>query len=124
MILNKNYYRKATFFRSLWNSRQLKNITGEKVFRGFKLFKISIPEKVYFYSPRLKRIPHFSGDTKALAQWKDAEACVQLCPTQAINLTAKELVIDERGCIACGLCVELAPPGILEAPGDLTLKNL
>jgi NAD-dependent dihydropyrimidine dehydrogenase PreA subunit len=29
-------------------------------------------------------------------------------------VTANAFIIDDRGCIACGLCIELAPPGILE----------
>ncbi len=92
----------------------MKKLTGEKVFKAFKLHKTEWPNKLYFYSPRLKRIPKFTGNTEALSLWKESKLCEMICPTQAIKVTADAFIIDDRGCIACGLCVELAPPGVLE----------
>jgi Fe-S-cluster-containing hydrogenase component 2 len=114
MILNRSFYTKVSFFRAWWNNRQAKNISEDKVFKAFKLHKTEWPNKLYFYSPRLKRIPRFTGNTELLSNWKESKICETLCPTQAIKVTANAFIIDDRGCIACGLCVELAPSGILE----------
>lgn len=124
MILNKKFYTKISTFRALWNFRQMKKITGEKVFKAFKLHKTDWPQKLYFYSPRLKRVPRFIGTAENLANWKEAKLCEKMCPTLAITVTQKAFIIDERGCIACGLCVEVAPEGLLEMTSDLTLKNI
>lgn len=114
MILNRKFYTKISFFKVYWNVRKIKMLQGEKVFKAFKLHKMEWPNKLYFYSPRLKRIPHFTGNVELLTSWKESKLCETLCPTQAIKVTASAFIIDDRGCIACGLCVELAPPGVLE----------
>jgi Fe-S-cluster-containing hydrogenase component 2 len=114
MILNREFYSKISYIKSFWNQRMMKKLTGEKVFKAFKLHKTEWPNKLYFYSPRLKRIPKFTGNTEALSLWKESKLCEMICPTQAIKVTADAFIIDDRGCIACGLCVEMAPPGVLE----------
>lgn len=118
MILNRDFYSKISVLRAIWNNRQAKKLTGEKVFKAFKLHKTEWPNKLYFYSPRLKRIPRFTGNSALLANWKESKLCETMCPTQAIKVTASAFIIDDRGCIACGLCVELAPPGILEMTSE------
>ena len=118
MILDRSFYTKISFIRSLWNSQQLKKLSKEKVFKAFKLHKTEWREKLYFYSPRLMRVPRFTGNVELLKQWTEASACEQLCPTKAIKVSSNDFKIDPRGCIACGLCVELAPPGILEIPRE------
>lgn len=114
MILNRSFYNKVSYFRAQWNFHQIRNISGEKIFKALGLFKTEWPSKIYFYSPRLKRKPHFTGDIKALKEWKSARVCEAVCPTQAIKVTETDFIIDQKGCIACGLCVELAPKGVLE----------
>jgi ferredoxin len=93
---------------------------GEKLFKAFELHKTDWPTKLYFYSPRLKRKPVFIGSREELSKWKEAALCETICPTHAIKVTADAIIIDDRGCIACGLCVEFAPIGLLEVPTDLT----
>jgi NAD-dependent dihydropyrimidine dehydrogenase PreA subunit len=123
MILNRKYYTKTTFFRAWWNLRQVQKLSGEKVFKLFKLHKTEWPNKLYFYSPRLKRTPRFTGNTEELSKWKDSKLCETLCPTNAIRVTQDAFFIDERGCIACGLCVELAPPGVLDVSTELKVNR-
>jgi Fe-S-cluster-containing hydrogenase component 2 len=123
MILNRKFYSTISFIRSRWNFRQVKKLAGEKVFKAFKLHKTVWPNKLYFYSPRLKRIPSFTGNRQLLSQWKESKICETMCPTSAITVTANAFIIDDRGCIACGLCVELAPPGILEIPESPVLHR-
>jgi Fe-S-cluster-containing hydrogenase component 2 len=120
MILNRNFYTKVSRLSSLWARWQMRAFSSEKVFKIFKLHRTEWPQKLYFYSPRLKRIPRFTGNTQALHNWKDAKTCETLCPTQAIKVTANAFIIDSRGCIACGLCVEVAPPGVLEMTSELS----
>jgi Fe-S-cluster-containing hydrogenase component 2 len=69
-------------------------------------------------SPRLKRIPVFIGTKAELSQWKESKLCETICPTHAIKVTAEAIMIDDRGCISCGLCVEIAPEGLLEIQND------
>lgn len=118
MILNRNFYTKISFIKSWWHLRQSRKLSGDKVFKAFKLHKTEWPHKLYFYSPRLKRIPRFTGNQEILANWKESKLCEKMCPTQAIKVTADAFIIDDRGCIACGLCVELAPPGLLEMTSE------
>jgi Fe-S-cluster-containing hydrogenase component 2 len=116
MILQRKFYTKLSYFKALWWKRQSQSFSGEKSLKAFKLHKTSWPQKLYFYSPRLKRVPRFTGNTEALSNWQESKMCETLCPTQAIKVTANAFIIDDRGCVACGLCVELAPPGVLEVP--------
>ena len=119
MILNRRFYTKVSFLRTLWSFYNVRKLTGEKAFKAFKLHKTDWPTRLYFYSPRLKRIPRFTGNVELLSLWKESKLCETLCPTQAIKVTPKAFIIDGRGCIACGLCVELAPPGVLEITYEL-----
>ncbi len=98
-------------------------LKNEKLFKAFKLHKTQWPHKIYFYSPRLKRIPRFTGDAEKLSNWKESKSCETICPTGAIKVKASAITIDDRGCIACGLCVEYAPEGILEYPSELLVKH-
>ena len=116
MILNKSFYKKVSLLEAWWNQRQISKLAGDKVFKNFKLHKTLFPEKMYYYSPRLKRVPRFTGTKEELKNWKEAKLCEKICPTLAIKVTDSAFVIDERGCIACGLCVEVAPAGLLVMP--------
>lgn len=114
MILNRNFYGPLSFFKSQWNLWQMRKLRGEKLFKAFKLHKTAWPDRLYFYSPRLKRKPVFIGTKEILSGWQESKLCETICPTQAIKVTADALIIDDRGCIGCGLCVDFAPPGLLE----------
>lgn len=114
MILNRNYYSKIPFWKAWWFKRQVAKFTGERIFKSFKLFKTDWPNKLYFYSPRLKGKPRFIGTKQELSMWKESQMCETICPTDAIQVTADAIMINSRGCIGCGLCVEFAPAGLLE----------
>lgn len=118
MILNRNFYSKISFWKAWWYKRQFRKLSGEGVFKAFKLHNTEWPNKLYFYSPRLKHKPLFIGTPQKLSLWKESKMCETLCPTQAIKVTAEAIIIDDRGCIGCGLCVEFAPEGLLEMPSD------
>lgn len=107
--------------RSWWLKYQLQKLSGENRFKFFNLHKTEFPQKLYFYSPRLKRRPFFTGNSSLLKEWKESSILERICPTNAISLTPDEVKIDELGCITCGLCVEVAPPGLLEMPAELKL---
>jgi ferredoxin len=119
MILNRNFYNKISIFRALWSRQQMRKLAGEKLFKVFKLHKTVWPDKLYFYSPRLKRKPLFIGTKAQLSQWKESKLCETICPTYAIEVTAEAITIDDRGCIGCGLCVEFAPAGLLEMSSEM-----
>lgn len=119
MILDRKFYNDLPIFRRWWNSYQMKKLRGEKLFRMLELHKSAGPDKLYFYSPRLKRKPRFTGNIELLRNWQESKLCERMCPTHAIQVTENDFVIDERGCITCGLCVELAPPGILEVSHEV-----
>ena len=120
MILNRAFYNKISFLKAWWFRRQLSKLTGERLFKSFKLHKTEWPDRLYFYSPRLKRKPLFIGDSKKLSMWKESKICETICPTHAIKVTADAIIIDDRGCIGCGLCVECAPPGLLETSSEIS----
>jgi ferredoxin len=122
MILNRKYYNNISYLKAWWYSWQLKKIAGEKLFKAFKLHKTEWPNKLYFYSPRLKRRPVFTAGDAKLSNWKELKLCETICPTQAIRVTASAFTIDDRGCIGCGLCVEVAPPGMLKMSSDSPSK--
>lgn len=119
MILNRKFYSQMSFLKAWWSTHQFKKLKGEKLFKIFKLHKTEWPARLYFYSPRLKRRPVFTGNSQLLATWKEAKSCETICPTGSIQVSPTAIIIDERGCIACGLCVELAPEGLLEVSSDL-----
>lgn len=119
MILNRNLYSKVTFWRAWWTHTQLGKLTGDRLFKAFKLHKTMWPDKLYFYSPRLKRKPIFIGTAEKLSHWQERKLCETICPTHAIEVTADAIMIDDRGCIGCGLCVEFAPPDLLEMSADV-----
>ncbi len=116
MILNRSFYSKFSVTKALWTYWQMRKFSGDKVYKVFKLYRTEWPQKLYFYSPRIKRIPRFTGNLELLSSWKDSKSCEKVCPTQAIKVTSNSISIDDRGCISCGLCVEIAPLGIFELP--------
>jgi NAD-dependent dihydropyrimidine dehydrogenase PreA subunit len=120
MILNRNYYEKTLFWRGWWFRRQIRKLAGDRIFKVFKLHKTIWPDKLYFYSPRLKGKPLFIGTKEKLSQWKESKLCETICPTQAIEVTADAIIIDDRGCIGCGLCVDFAPSGLLEMSAEVS----
>jgi len=118
MILDRRFYTNTSFLKAWWSQRQLKRFEGEKVFKLFKLFKVSYPDQPYFYSNRLKIRPVFSGNKNLLSNWKEAKLCETICPTQAIKINKEGIKIDPLGCIACGECFSIAPEGLLVSQGD------
>jgi Fe-S-cluster-containing hydrogenase component 2 len=118
MILSRNLYSKINVWKSWWFRRQLRNISGENLFKVFNLHRTKWPEKLYFYSPRLKRMPVFIGNAQLLSQWHERKICETICPTKAIEVRSDEIHIDQAGCIGCGLCIEFAPPGLLKMVSD------
>ena len=118
MILNRNFYSNISSLKAWWFKRKLKKLTGKNLFKSLKLHKTEWPNKLYFYSPRLKRKPLFIGDAEKISQWKESNLCETICPTQAIKVTVNAIIIDDRGCIGCGLCFEIAPVGLLEISTD------
>lgn len=123
MILNRSFYNKTSLIKSWWNAYRMRKLAGERVYKIFRLHKTILPEKTYFYSPRLKRKPRFSGDLKLLSSWKDSKLCENMCPTNAIRVTSNDVVIDDQGCITCGLCVEISPYGLLVMSSELNLTR-
>jgi formate hydrogenlyase subunit 6/NADH:ubiquinone oxidoreductase subunit I len=123
MILNRKYYSRPSFIKNLWNNFQMRKLTGQKIFRSFRLHQTIFPDRIYFYSPRLKGKPRFSGNVTLLKSWPEARFCEGLCPTNAIKVTENDFIIDPAGCIACGLCVEAAPEGLLVVTSELSLTS-
>ncbi len=42
------------------------------------------------------------------------EACVDICPREAIMLASTAVRVDENACNGCGACVNQCPNGVLE----------
>lgn len=122
MILHPKYFESVSFFKSIWIKRQMKKLGGDKLFKAFQLHQTKFPDQMYFYSPRTKSVPRFIGNEGLLSRWQSAKTCETICPTNAIELTKSAIVIDDKKCILCGLCVEIAPPGMLEM-GGLDIVN-
>jgi NAD-dependent dihydropyrimidine dehydrogenase PreA subunit len=119
MILNLRLYSKVSFFKSWLSQRKLRKFSGDKVFKIFKLHRTEWPSRLYFYSPRLKRVPRFTGNLKLLMGWKEAKDLAEACPTSAITIKENDFIINPRGCITCGLCFEMAPEGLLEMSAEI-----
>lgn len=109
MILNRQYYNKISVLKSWWFQRQIKTLQTEKLFKVFNLHKTEWPNKIYFYSPRLKKVPEYIGNKDNLKAFENLEVVEAVCPTSAIKAKKDKLIVDEKGCIACGLCVETYP---------------
>lgn len=109
MILNRKYYNKVSVLKSWWSQRQVKALKTEKLFKFFNLHKTEWPDKIYFYSPRLKKVPEYIGSKDDLRSYEIPEVIEAVCPTNAIKVKKDKITIDEKGCIACGLCVEKYP---------------
>jgi Ni,Fe-hydrogenase III small subunit/NAD-dependent dihydropyrimidine dehydrogenase PreA subunit len=43
----------------------------------------------------------------------DCQACIEVCPTDAISLEKHGVVVDRGACIACRLCIAQCPEGTL-----------
>jgi ferredoxin len=119
MILNLRLYAKVSLLRTLWNQWHLRKFSGEKVFKSFRLNRIEWPSRPYFYSPRIKRVPRFTGNIELLKSWKEAMLAAKACPTSAITVKGNDFIINDKGCIICGLCIEMAPKGLLEISSEM-----
>ena len=43
------------------------------------------------------------------------QACINMCPVQAITMEGNNVVIDKKKCIACGTCANICPVQAPEA---------
>lgn len=80
--------------------------------QALSLVRVFLPQ-YFFYSPRLKTVPRFSGNLQLLSNWSKLSKLPEICPTKAIRVSQKTIEIDPSKCIACGLCVEVSPEGLL-----------
>jgi hypothetical protein len=113
MILSKNFYKSPHFLKRIilsWKMRKL--LRKKSFFEALALSQIRLPQ-YFFYSARLKTVPRYSGNLQLLSNWHDLERLPSICPTNAISVTSKMIEIDSAKCIACGLCVEFSPEGLL-----------
>ena len=46
------------------------------------------------------------------------ESCVDVCPTEAIEIKEEVAVIDESLCEECGVCVDECPEEAIELPEE------
>lgn len=113
MILNKKFYNEPSILQRFILTRKMRSFLRKEHFlQALALSKVSLPQ-YFFYSPRIKTVPHFSGNLQLLSNWQDLPKLPEVCPTKAIRVTQKTIEIDQRKCIACGLCVEVSPEGLL-----------
>lgn len=113
MILNKNFYKTPGLFERLMVSKKMKRfLKRDSFFSSLSLAQVRLPQ-FFFYSARLKTVPRFSGNLQLLSTWGELERLPGICPTNAISVSPKNIEIDEKRCIACGLCVEFSPDGLL-----------
>lgn len=113
MILSKNFYKTSNALRTFLLSRRMRSFfRNDKVFSTLSLVEVKLPQ-FFFYSTRLKTVPRFSGNLQLLSNWKELESLPVVCPTNAIKVSQKSIEIDSERCIACGLCVESSPEGLL-----------
>jgi len=125
MILNRNFYNQIFFLKAAFYRKKAKalirdSLESRKLFKLFRLTSTEWPNKIYDYSPRLKRVPVFIADKKTLNSWPERKSLEDVCPTGAITVTHDAIIIEPRGCIVCSLCIEAAPEGLLEVPTELT----
>ena len=43
------------------------------------------------------------------------QACINMCPVQAISMVGNDVVIDKNKCISCGTCANICPVQAPEA---------
>lgn len=109
MILSKELYIRASFFKRLWLKKQLSGLA--------KSSRIFAPGAWRSYQPsfRSRSIPRFIGSKSDLAQFSNAKDLETICPTGAITVTLKDIRINEKNCIGCQECVKASPEGFFEA---------
>ncbi len=113
MILSKKSYKSPNILERVLLFRKMRNLLrNENFFTSLALAKVKLPQ-YFFYSPRLKTVPRFSGNLQLLSNWKELNELPGVCPTNAIRISAKSIEIEKNKCIACGLCVEFSPEGLL-----------
>jgi ferredoxin len=114
MILDRRFYQKASRMSFLWWKWKIFKISGRKIYKSFQLVRLDEKNKLYFYSPRLRKIPRYIGTKDLLSAWSHSKDLENECPTKAIKVLTDKVEINLFGCISCGQCVDFAPPGILE----------
>lgn len=51
----------------------------------------------------------------------ECDACIEVCPTNAIGRSGESVTVDRGACIACGQCIALCPTGTIE--NDLSVST-
>lgn len=113
MILSKKFYKSRDILhRFIFSQKMKKLLRNGGFFKALSLEQVKLPQ-FFFYSPRLKTVPRFSGNLQLLSNWPELDRLSSVCPTNAIQVSPKSIEIDDAKCIACGLCVEFSPEGLL-----------
>lgn len=79
----------------------------------------TVKEPPAFLENGVRGLPKIGNQPLSRAQ---VQACVELCPTDAISANAQDenlnvdgcIKIDLGACIGCGLCISESPPGAIE----------
>ena len=100
MILGRESYLRASFFRRYWLSRQVAKI------RAASPFYLSATVQLQGQG---SAIPEFIASAAELSAFEDAKKLEKICPTSALTVTAKTIEIKEKNCIGCMECVKASP---------------
>lgn len=113
MILSTRFFKTPGLLQRILATRRVKALAKENALQSvITLARVRLPQ-YFFYSPRLRTVPRFSGNLQLLSTYADLPKLPSVCPTNAIRVSAKEISIREEKCIACGLCLEVTPEGLL-----------
>lgn len=100
MILGRESYLRASFFRRYWLRRQAFKLRIQSPFYQAGSFQMSGSSVL---------VPEFTATAKDLAQFTDAKKLEKICPTSALTVTAQKIEIKEKNCIGCMECVKASP---------------
>lgn len=100
MILNRESYLRASFFRRYWLRRQAAKLRLQSPFYQAGMFQLS---------GKTTLVPEFTASAKDLAEFADAKKLEKICPTSALTVTIQKIEIKEKNCIGCMECVKASP---------------
>ena len=130
MILRKKLYTSRGLIPGLFLSIStiLKSFVKRQY--GFeKSITINYPIDQYHYSERLFGMPELVLNEKGHSICTSCNMCVEICPTQCLNLSGsegqepKDFSIDISNCIFCSYCEYVCPEEAIKMGNDHILSS-
>ncbi|MCO4794402.1 MAG: 4Fe-4S binding protein [Bacteriovoracaceae bacterium] len=130
MILKNEYYKaKSLTLGVLKTFLSMSFDVVKRIYGIKKVMTIDYPTETYQYSPRLLGLPQLVLDSKGKSLCTSCMKCVEICPTNCLEVKGVEgkepeiFNLDVGKCIFCSYCEDVCPDDAIKMSQEHILAS-